>query len=176
VATGSESRKAVGRNVRLIWSVRRYAERYLRTLSAETRRQMAKRLIPVPRCWRSAIPGPGWKVTVTVFARRGRRRQCDISLISTTGPAVGAMGMPEASRMLEARPARVHVITRVTCTRHPQFNRGPEGVPLSLKPGTRQPEKRTNPECVTKQDIYENVAPNADSLRVPGPSSGAVPA
>jgi len=98
-------------------------------------------------------------VTVTVFARRGRRPQCDLSSIPAIGPAVGAL------RMREAKPARVHVITRVTCTGHSQFNRGPEGVPLSLKPGARQAEVRMNPECITKQDIYRNIAPNADCPR-----------
>ena len=164
VSTGSEDQKAVGRNIRLVWSVRRYAQRYLGTLPPETRRLLTKRLIPVPRFWRSAIPGPGWKVTVTVFARRGRRRHCDISW----NPPLGA-------RMPEPKPARVHVITRVTCTGHPQFNRGPEGVPLSLKPGAKPPEKRMNPECVRNQDIYKNIAPNADSLRVPSPGSAALP-
>jgi len=163
VSTGRENQSQVGRNIRLVWSVRQYAERYLRTLPPETRRLMAKRLIPVPRCWRSAIPGPGWNVTVTVFARRGRRRQCDLSSIPAIGPAVGAL------RMREAKPARVHVITRVTCTGHPRFNRGPEGVPLSLKPGAKQAEKqaekRTNPEYVTKQDICRNIAANADCHR-----------
>ena len=112
----------MGRNIRLIWSVRRYAERYLRTLPPEARRQMAKRLIPLPRCWRSAIPGPGWKVTVTVFARRGRRRRCDMSPIPaigpTIGPAAGAIRIPEARPANWERghpcPPRVHVITRVT--------------------------------------------------------------
>ena len=153
VSTGRESQKAVSRNARLIWSVRRYAECYLRTMPPDARRQIASRLIPVPRCWRSAIPGPGWKVTVTVFARRGRRRRCDLSSI----PAVGAIRMPEP------RPARVHVMTRVTCTGHPLYNRGPEGVPLSTKPGAKWPEVRTNPESSRKQDGYENIAPNADS-------------
>jgi len=32
VSTGRESQKAVDTNIRLVWSVRRYAERYLRTL------------------------------------------------------------------------------------------------------------------------------------------------
>ena len=125
----SESQKQVDAATRLVWSVRRYAERYLRTMPPDARRQMAKRLIPVPHCWHSAIPGPAWKVTVTVFARRGRRSWCDSSSIPTIGPAVGSVQMPEA------KPARVHVITRVTCTGHPEFSRGPEGVPLSLKPG-----------------------------------------
>jgi len=178
VSTGSEDQKAVGRNIRLIWSVRRYAERCLRTLPPDARRQIAKRLFPVPRCWRSAIPGPGGKVTVTVFARRGRRRQCDMSLIPALGPTIGPTIGPAAGaiRIPEARPAnwerghpcppRVHVITRVTCTGHPQFNRGPEGVPLSTKPGAKQVEIRTNPECFTKQEGYRNIAPNADCLRV----------
>lgn len=153
----SESQKQVGAATRLVWSVRRYAERYLRTMPPDARRQMAKRLIPAPRCWHRAIPGPAWKVTVTVFARRGRRSWCDRSSIPTIGPAVGSVQMPEA------KPARVHVITRVTCTGHPGFNRGPEGVPLSLKPGAKPPEIRTNPECFTKQEAYRNIAPNADS-------------
>ena len=66
--------------------MRRYAKRYLCTMPPDTRRLLAKRLIPVPRCWHSAIPGPGWKVTVTVFARHGRRRWCELSPIPTIGP------------------------------------------------------------------------------------------
>ena len=152
VSTGSANQNQLGATTRLVWSVRRYAERYLRTMPPEARQQMAKRLIPVPRCWHSAIPGPAWKVTVTVFARRGRRRWREMSSI----PAVGAIRMPEA------KLARVHVITRVTCTGHPRFNRGPEGVPLSLKPGAGQAEIRTNPEYFTKQGTCRNIAPNAD--------------
>jgi hypothetical protein len=157
VSAGSESQKQVDANTRLVWSVKRYAERYLRTMPLDARRQMAKHLMSVPRCWRSAIPGPPWKVTVTVFARRGRRSWSENSSIPTTGPAVGSI--PTA----EAKPARVHVITRVTCTGHPEFNRGAEGVPLSLKPGAKPPEIRTNPECATKQETYRNIASNADS-------------
>ena len=89
--------------------------------------------------------------------------QCDLSSIPTIGPAVGAVRMPEA------KLARVHVITRVTCTGHPAFNRGSEGVPLSLKAGAkphpRAPEIRMNPECLTKQEVYKNIAPIADSHR-----------
>ena len=184
VSASGENQNVAGRNTRLIWSVRRYAERYLRTLPPDARWQIAKRLIPVPRCWRSAIPGPGWKVTVTVFARRGRRRRCDLSPIPTIDPPIGPTMGPAAGaiRTPEARPAnwerghpcphRVYVITRVTCTGHPQFNRGPEGVPLSSKPGAKLPEKRTNPECLRNQETYENIAPNADCH---GAGSAGVP-
>jgi hypothetical protein len=132
---GTEGRKFVGMVTRLAWSVRRSAERQLRTMRPETRRLLAGRLIPVPRRWHRKIPRSGGKVMVTVFARRGRRPGCDMTLM----PAVAAIRMPEA------KPARVHVIARVTCTGHPQFNRGPERVPLSLKPGARQAEKTNEP-------------------------------
>lgn len=165
LSAGTEGQKRVGQITALVWAVRRYAERYLRTMPPEGRRLIAKRLIPVPRFWHRHIPHSGWKVTVTVLARRGRRRRCDLSSI----PAVGAIRMPEA------RPARVHVITRVTCTGHPLYNRGPEGVPLSTKPGANLPEVRTNPEYSRKQNAYTNIAPNADSPRVPGPRLAAPP-
>jgi hypothetical protein len=163
LSAGSEGQKLVGMTTRLVWSVRRYAEFRLRTMPPASRRLLANRLVPVPRFWHRNIPRPGWKVTVTVLVRRGRRRQCDLSSIT----AVGAV------RMLEARPARVHVITRVTCTGHPLFNRGPEGVPLSTKPGAKRAEIRTNPEYLTKQANYANIGPNADSLRVPGRAMAA---
>jgi hypothetical protein len=159
LSAGTKGQKLVGLATALVWSVRRSAERKLRTMRPETRRLMAKRLIPVPHFWHRAIPRPGWKVTVTVLARRGRRRQCDLSSI----PGVGAIRMPEA------RPARVHVITRVTCTGHPLFNRGPEGVALSTKPGAQGAEIRTNPECNRKHEAYKNVAPNADCSGSPLP-------
>jgi hypothetical protein len=168
LSAGTQGQKLVGLASMLVWSVRRSAERKLRTLGPETRRLMADRLIPVPHFWHRNIPRPGWKVTVTVLARRGRRRRCDMGSIPTTGPAPGAIRVPEA------RPARLHLITRVTCTGHPQFNRGLEGVALSLKPGAKQ-EKRTNPECQTKQDTYKNIAPNPNCQGVPEPSRAAEP-
>jgi hypothetical protein len=201
VSADGKNQNVAGKAARLVWSVRRYAERFLKTLPPDARRQIANRLIPVPRFWHSAIPGPGWKVTVTVFARRGRRRRSDTSSIPTIGLAMGAIRKPDVGAALvaaqvtertrngrpqgpplrqidppapEAKPARVHVITRVTCTGHPQFNRGPEGVPLSTKPGARRAEIRMNPESITKQDAYKNIAPNADSPRVPA-SQGVDP-
>ncbi len=153
LGAGTEDQKRVGLATVMVWSVRRLAERQLRTMKPEIRRNMAMRRIPVPRCWHRKIPHSGWKITVTVFGRRARRRRSELSSI----PAVGAIRIPEA------KPARVHVITRVSCTGHPQFNRGPEGVPLSTKPGSKPPEKRRNPECSTIQADYKNIAPNADS-------------
>jgi len=157
LCAGSEGQKLVGLATAMVWSVRRYAERHLRTLPPEKRRLLGDRRVPVARCWRRAIPTRGWKVTVTVLARHGRCRRCDLSSI----PAVGAIRMPED------RPARVHVVTKVTCTGHPLFNRGPEGVPLSAKPGPNpseiRAETRANPECVTKQGGYQNISSNADS-------------
>ena len=158
LSAGSEGQKLVGIATRLAWSVRRYAERQLRTLPPEKRRLIENRLVPVARCWHRAIPRPGWKVTMTVLVRRGRRRRCDLSLI----PPVGAVRMPEP------RPARAHVITRVTCTGHPLFNRGPEGVALSTKPGAKRPEIRRNPEYAGKQEIYKNIAPNANWRGIAG--------
>ena len=159
---GSEGQKLVGWVTDMVWSVKRSAERQLRALPPEKRRLLANRLVPVARCWHHAIPRPGWKVTVTVLVRHGRCRRYDS--IPMIGPAAGAL------RMLEAGPARVHVITRVTCTGHPQFDRGPEGVPLSTKPGAKGPEIRTKPEYSRKQGVCKNIAPNADwpGGRVPG--------
>jgi len=151
---GSEGQKLVGWATAMVWSVRRNAERQLRTLPPEKRRLLANRLVPVARCWHRAIPRPGWKVKVTVLVRHGRRRRCDQSPIW----ALKALRTPEAC------PARVHVITRVTCTGHPLLNRGPEGVPLSTKPGAKRPERRTKPESFRKQETCKNIAPNADCL------------
>ncbi len=146
LSAGPAGQKRLAEITALVWAVRRYAERYLRTMPAESRSLIAKRLIPVPRFWHRKIPHSGWKVTVTVFARRGRRPHCELSRDLSSIPAVGATRMPET------KPARVHVITRVTCTGHPHFNRGLEGVPLSTKPGAKRAEKRTDPECPRKQD------------------------
>lgn len=67
--------------------------------------------------------------------------------------------------MPEARPARVHVITGVTCTGHPLFNRGPEegsaeyptGRPRGRKYGrTRNVTENTK---LTKMSLRTRIAP-----------------
>jgi len=153
---GSQGQKLVSVVTDMVWSVRRCAERHLRTLSPEKRRRLENRFARVARCWHRAIPRPGWKVTVTVLARHGRCRRCDLMSIPTLRRALGPM------RTAEPRPARVHVIAKVTCTGHPLFNRGPEGVPLSTKPGAKPPEIRTKPEYGGKEVNYANVSPNPD--------------
>ena len=87
------------------------------------------------------------------------RRRCDLNWI----PAVGAIRIPEARR------ARVHMITRVTCTGHPPFNRGPEGVPLSTKPGTPGPENTNEPGITQKRQGLQEYRSQCGLLMGPAP-------
>ena len=144
VSADGKNQNVAGKAARLVWSVRRYAERFLRTLPPDARRQIANRLIPVPRFWHSAIPGPGWKVTVTVFARRGRRRRCDMSAIPTVG----------STRMSEAVGGAFDVGAALVAAPTSGFRMAPMARPIvgtKLRSQGRRRPRRANTVTVTFQ-------------------------
>ena len=134
VSADGTNQNVAGKPARLVWSVRRYAERFLRTLPPDARRQIATRL----RCDMGSIPTIGLAVgaipkpdvgaalvtaQVTERTRNGRLQGPPLRQIDRLPP--------------EPKPARVRVITRSHLHRASAVQSTPEGVPLSLKPGTK---------------------------------------
>lgn len=185
---GAENQKALARTVCRVWAVKRDLERQLRKLEPSERLRFLARITGPPRCVHQTIARPDWKVTISVVVRRGRCPGWSPSLRAAFAGGFGGRregGVQAVERKLFRLQA--HVILKITCTRHPWYDRGCEGVPLRTRPDRRRgsgaawhspldgeidvtpsgpgdQEFQTNPERSTQERSSENISPIANSL------------